>query len=116
MRALIARGSRRTSMPNTSSRPAVTGDEQWIIFTVEVFPAPFGPRKPKHSPAWMANETPSTAVSLPYLFVRPPASMTGGMVRSRFAPRVRDGNAGRQDAFSSAGQVIDRIEGGGPAD
>jgi len=33
-------------------------------------PAPFGPRKPVTCPGRTVNETPSTAVVLPYLFVR----------------------------------------------
>ena len=45
------------------SVPDVTGETQWIILTVVVFPAPFGPRNPKHSPSGMSNEMPSTAVS-----------------------------------------------------
>src|SRR5512136_2007238 len=37
---------------------------------VVVFPAPFGPRKPRISPFSTRNETPSTAVARPYLLVR----------------------------------------------
>jgi len=33
-----------------------------------VLPAPFGPRKPKHSPGEMAKSMPSTAVMVPYAF------------------------------------------------
>jgi hypothetical protein len=32
---------------------------------VVVFPAPLGPRKPKHSPSSMRRSTPSTARSAP---------------------------------------------------
>src|SRR5262245_7152693 len=37
---------------------------------VVVFPAPFGPRKPRISPFSTRKETPSTAVARPYLLVR----------------------------------------------
>ena len=36
---------------------------------IEVFPAPFGPIRPKASPFSIANETPSTARTLPRLYV-----------------------------------------------
>ena len=48
------------------SVPEVMGETQWIIRTVVVFPAPFGPRKPKHSPSPISKEIPSTAVNVPY--------------------------------------------------
>ena len=54
------------AMPWTVSVPELTGETQWIMRTVVVLPAPFGPRKPKHSPSSMAKEMRSTAVNLPY--------------------------------------------------
>ena len=50
MRALMSLLWLPTSMPKTVRLPSVTGETHAIIFMVEVLPAPFGPRKPKHSP------------------------------------------------------------------
>jgi hypothetical protein len=41
------------------------------IFIVVDFPAPFGPRKPRTSPAEHSKLKLSTTVCWPYLFVRP---------------------------------------------
>jgi hypothetical protein len=38
---------------------------------VEVFPAPFGPRKPKASPRWRSKSMASTATSSPKRLTRP---------------------------------------------
>ena len=35
--------------------PSVTGETQPIMRIVDVFPAPFGPRKPKASPRWRSK-------------------------------------------------------------
>ena len=43
--------SRAGSSPKTLSVPSVTGETQPIMRIVDVFPAPFGPRKPNASPA-----------------------------------------------------------------
>ncbi|OPX65823.1 MAG: hypothetical protein A4E30_00190 [Methanomassiliicoccales archaeon PtaB.Bin215] len=51
MAALISLELPSTSMPSTSSFPEVTGLAQWIMRMVVLFPAPLGPRKPKHSPS-----------------------------------------------------------------
>jgi hypothetical protein len=40
------------------------------ILIVVVFPAPFGPRKAKISPAWTSSEMSSTADTSPYFFTR----------------------------------------------
>jgi hypothetical protein len=63
-------------LPKTVTEPAVMGDTQWIILMVVVFPAPLGPRKPKHSPSSISNDMPSTAVKSPYLLVRLFATIT----------------------------------------
>jgi hypothetical protein len=46
------------------------------IRMVVVFPAPFGPRKPKISPRRIRRSIESTAVIMPNRFVRPWASIT----------------------------------------
>ena len=62
-------------MPITSSDPSLIGEVQPIIRMVEVLPAPFGPRKPKDSPAATSKSIPSTAVKSPKRLVRPRAWM-----------------------------------------
>ena len=44
---------------------AVTGEVAVIMRIVVVFPAPFGPSTPKHSPSRMSNEMSSTATKSP---------------------------------------------------
>jgi hypothetical protein len=46
--------------------------------TVVVLPAPFGPRKPKTSPAATVNETSSTAIRSPKRLVRCSTVSAGG--------------------------------------
>jgi hypothetical protein len=45
--------------------PDVMRASPTIALIVVVFPAPFGPRNPKKSPALTRSETPSTAVKFP---------------------------------------------------
>jgi hypothetical protein len=59
-----------TFIPATESWPLVNGDTQWIILIVVVFPAPFGPRNPQHSPFDTLKSMLSTARRSPYFFVR----------------------------------------------
>src|SRR5260370_249782 len=73
--------SRRTSKPQIVTLPAVGLMRPTSIRMVVVFPAPFGPRKPKTSPGLSENETPSTMVRLPMTFVKLLATRTGGMRR-----------------------------------
>src|SRR6476661_2324952 len=61
------------SSPKSRSSPLVTGDTQPTIRIVEDLPAPFGPRKPKHSPLRTAKSMPSTAVNSPKVLVSPVA-------------------------------------------
>ena len=56
-------------MPSTWSVPLVTGETQAIIRIALVFPAPFGPRKPKDSPGATSKSMASTAVRPPKRFV-----------------------------------------------
>ncbi len=43
-------GSFHTSTPPTQTEPEVGRSKPTIILIVVLFPAPFGPRKPKNSP------------------------------------------------------------------
>src|SRR5215204_2134037 len=80
MRALIVAPSTAGSRPSTRSVPPVTGETALIIRIVDVFPAPFGPRKPKVSPRSTTKSIPSTAVNSPKRFVRPVASIRGELL------------------------------------
>src|SRR5690242_18793236 len=55
---------------------------------VVVFPAPFGPRKPRISPGCSSNETESTIVRLPMTFVRWRATSAGCVLGSAVMRRV----------------------------
>ena len=59
------------------SSPSDTGDTQPIMRIVEVFPAPFGPRKPNASPRPTVMSMPSTAVNSPKRLTSPRAVMSG---------------------------------------
>jgi hypothetical protein len=50
-------------MPASVTRPAVGGRKPVIIRIVVVFPAPFGPRKPRISPSATRKLTESTAAA-----------------------------------------------------
>src|SRR5213083_95519 len=50
--------------------PAVGRMRPTSMRMVVVFPAPFGPRKPKTSPGWRSKETESTMVRFPMTLVR----------------------------------------------
>src|SRR5947209_16459393 len=67
------------------------------IRLVVVFPAPFGPRKPKISPRCSSNETLSTIVLSPMIFVRVVAVSVGlvSFIRAPFSGLVPA--AGRRD-------------------
>ena len=58
-------GCLETSRPRTVALPAVTGVKHETMRTVVVLPAPFGPRKPTHSPGPIAKSIASTAVRSP---------------------------------------------------
>src|SRR5512134_737143 len=76
-RARIFEPSRAGSIPRTRSVPSLTGETQPIMRIVDVFPAPFGPRKPKASPRWRSKSIPSTATNSPKRFTRSRAWMSG---------------------------------------
>src|SRR5438270_4979866 len=62
--------SRTTSWPATVAEPAVGLASVHSMLIVVVLPAPFGPRKPKTSPAATSKSTPFTASSSPNRFTR----------------------------------------------
>src|SRR5262249_30409129 len=66
------------SRPNTRRSPALTGDTQPIIRIVDVLPAPFGPRNPKHSPSSTLKSMASTATKSPNCLVSRVPWMSGG--------------------------------------
>src|SRR5262245_6929267 len=51
-----------------------------MISMVVVFPAPFGPSNPKHTPSGTASETPSTAVTEGYCLTRLRTSRIGSLM------------------------------------
>src|SRR5581483_8902846 len=61
--------------------PAVGRIRPTSMRMVVVFPAPFGPRNPKTSPGRRENETESTMVRRPMIFVRFVATSAGCMRR-----------------------------------
>src|SRR5207237_5554996 len=62
---LAAVGCATTSMPPTKARPLVGMTRVVNMPAVVVFPAPFGPSKPKISPRCTARSSSSTALSPP---------------------------------------------------
>src|SRR5450755_3477094 len=73
------------SWPATRAVPDVALASVQRILIVVVLPAPFGPRKPKVSPAATVKSIPRTASTSPYLLVSPDTSMTGGGRRPSWA-------------------------------
>lgn len=57
--------------------PAVGISSPVSILNVVVFPAPFTPNKPKHSPELTANLIPLTAAKRPKFFFKPSTINTG---------------------------------------
>ena len=76
MRFLIAGACRRTSRPRTEIAPESGTCRPSIISIVVVLPAPFGPSRPKISPFRTWNETPPTALTVPYDFRTSSTAMT----------------------------------------
>ena len=61
MRARASLGLAAASIPSTVTFPEPGSRNPVIIRIVVVFPAPFGPRKPRISPLSTRNDTSSTA-------------------------------------------------------
>src|SRR6266571_6394176 len=86
---------RAGSRPKIVSSPEVTGETPPIMRMVDVFPAPFGPRKPNASPLATSKSMPSTAVRSPNLLVSWRArineweSLTGDLLSLARRERVR---------------------------
>src|SRR5207249_2429245 len=70
IRCFTCIGSRRTLNPATYASPSVMSVRPVSNLIIVVLPAPFGPRRPKTVPEATFRVTWSTAVSLPYTFVR----------------------------------------------
>src|SRR5205823_13874480 len=70
IRCFTCIGSRRTLNPATYASPSVMSVRQVSNLIIVVLPAPFGPRRPKTVSEATFRVTWSTAVSLPYTFVR----------------------------------------------
>ena len=56
-------------MPSSKISPSSAARIPVIILIVVVFPAPFGPRKPKISPLFTVSETESTAFSVFFAYI-----------------------------------------------
>src|SRR5579864_3168749 len=109
MRSRTRRASRTTSKPATFAVPAVGSSVVVSTRCVVVFPAPFGPSRPKSSPGRTSNDTSFTAARSPNRRVSPRHSITaakaspapelivwnstsaGDHDRVRPAPDARDG-------------------------
>src|SRR5437762_2401659 len=70
IRCFTCIGSRRTLNPATVASPSVMSVRPVSNLIIVVLPAPFGPSRPKTVPEATFRVTWSTAVSLPYTFVR----------------------------------------------
>src|SRR5437763_2121516 len=88
------------SRPSTLSVPPVIGDTQPIIRIVELWPAPFGPRKPNASPRRTSKSIPSTARSVPNSLTRLRARISASP-----APTVR----GYLQALERLGEVLELV-------
>src|SRR3990172_9237576 len=73
------RGSRVTEWPATEASPEVGCRSVVRMRMVLVLPAPFGPTKPKIAPSSTRRVRSSTAISRPYLRVKPLISMMAAM-------------------------------------
>src|SRR6266542_4012482 len=76
MRLFTRSGSAATSAPATIAVPLVGRMRPQSMRMVVVLPEPLGPRMPKISPAWIVNETWSTAVTAPKRLPRSRSSTT----------------------------------------
>src|ERR1700728_362401 len=74
------------SSPRMRSVPPSRGDMHEIMRIVDVFPAPYGRRNPKHSPRVISKVTRSTATRSPKRFSRSRAQTTGSAAPSGRVP------------------------------
>src|SRR5512134_2853579 len=94
------------SWPRMRSVPPLTGETQPIIRIVELFPAPFGPRKPKASPRLTSRSIPSTATSSPKRFTSPRAWIIEPF--SLTAPTYLRGSHGLSRRLDVPGDLVDQ--------
>jgi hypothetical protein len=81
------------SWPQITAVPPVGARKPVIIFIVVDLPAPFGPRKPRTSPAATLNDTSSTATSGPNFLTRRLISSIPSLRRRRPVLPVFSGRA-----------------------
>src|SRR5882672_4250722 len=93
-RCRSTRSSLLQRIPSTSTLPAVGSFSPSRISTVVVLPAPFGPSRPKHSPAPTSRSSPSTAVTSPY-FLTSFSQRSAAGTDTLPAPRARHFDAHR---------------------
>src|SRR4051794_12398832 len=77
MRGFTSSARVATSTPRTIACPPSGARSPSRISTVVVLPAPFGPSRPKISPAATWKSMPSTATMSPYRLISPRTSTTG---------------------------------------
>ena len=75
------------STPSIFTNPEVGSDRPARMRIVVVFPAPFGPRKPKISPGATVRLSRSTAVKSPYFFVSSRISIMAAAAVDVIIPR-----------------------------
>ena len=95
---LISSGSLSTENPQISISPEVLSLRVSMISSVVVLPAPFGPRRPKISPANTSKLIPFTAVSLSYFLMRLFTLMMGRDISSGNQGDRETGNQGDRES------------------
>src|SRR4051794_7512537 len=85
MRGFTSAALVATSTPRTIAWPPSGARSPSRISTVVVLPAPFGPSRPKISPAATWKSIPSTATMSPYRLISPRTSTTGSVATERVA-------------------------------
>src|SRR6185369_3151761 len=95
-----------TSNPATRTVPSVAGRKPVMTRMVVVFPAPFGPRKPRIWPGTAENDTSSTAARSPKRFVRCATSIIDSLrderAAKKFARRYYQRSGGCQASLRHA--------------
>src|SRR5690348_14549564 len=74
-------------IPRTSTSPESGRVRPSRISIVVVFPAPLGPKSPKHSPRWMVRSSPATATTSSYFLTRLAVRIAGPSVRGLLTGR-----------------------------
>src|SRR5262245_5345194 len=113
-----AAGMRNRSSPRNTALPEIRAFGSWIkrsrLSTVTLFPAPDSPTTPSASPAWTENDSPSTAVTVPWrLWNATRRSRTSSSGSGIAHPRVQAGVADvdkRVGQHHEEGRVHDRAQ------